>query len=86
MEVPRLGVELELQLPAYTTVTATRDLNPLSGARDLAHIVLDPIGICKLLSHEGNSQNIVSFFGTPEGSSSKARARTHTIAVTKLGP
>ena len=27
MEVPRLGVELELQLPAYTTATATRDLS-----------------------------------------------------------
>ena len=25
MEVPRLEVELELQLPAYTTVIATRD-------------------------------------------------------------
>ena len=25
MEVPRLGVESELQLPAYTTATATRD-------------------------------------------------------------
>ena len=25
MEVPRLGVELELQLPAYTTATAMRD-------------------------------------------------------------
>ena len=25
MEVPRLGVELELQPKAYTTVTATRD-------------------------------------------------------------
>ena len=25
MEVPRLGVEWELQLPAYTTATATRD-------------------------------------------------------------
>ena len=31
MEVPRLGVELELELPAYTTtiVTATRDLNQI---------------------------------------------------------
>ena len=28
MEVPRLGVELELQLPAYTTATATPDLRP----------------------------------------------------------
>ena len=27
MEFPRLGVELELQLPAYTTVTATLDLS-----------------------------------------------------------
>ena len=27
MEVPRLGVELELQRPAYTTATATQDLN-----------------------------------------------------------
>ena len=50
MEVPRLEVQLELQLPAYTTATATPDLsrvfdlhhsswqhwilNPLSGARD----------------------------------------------------
>ena len=45
MEGPRLGVELELQLPAYATVTATPDLShicsqprwilsPLSEARD----------------------------------------------------
>ena len=50
MEVPGLGVELELQLPTYTTATATPDLsricdlccnllqywilNPLSQARD----------------------------------------------------
>ena len=50
MEVPRLGVQLELQLPAYTTATAMPDpscvcdlhhsqqqhpiLNPLSEARD----------------------------------------------------
>ena len=50
MEVPRLGVKLELWLLAYTTVTATQDpshicdlrgslrqhqiLNPLSEARD----------------------------------------------------
>ena len=57
MEVPRLGVQLELQLPAYTTATATRDpslvfdlyhssrqcliLNPLSDARDRTHILTD---------------------------------------------
>ena len=28
-EFPRLGVELELQLPAYTTATATPDLSPI---------------------------------------------------------
>ena len=55
MEVPRLGVELELQLPAYTTATATPDpshvydlhhsswqhqnLNPLSKARDQTWVV-----------------------------------------------
>ena len=57
MEVPRLGVELELQLPNYTTATATLDpsctndlyhslqqcriLNPLSEARDRTQILSD---------------------------------------------
>ena len=27
MEVPRLGVEVKLQLPAYATATGTRDLS-----------------------------------------------------------
>ena len=57
MEVHRLWVELELQLPAYTTATAIQDLshvcslhhsswqcwilNPLSEARDQTHILMD---------------------------------------------
>ena len=57
MEVPRLGVESELQLPAYTAAPATRDLsfvchlhhssqqrwslNPLSKARDQTQILMD---------------------------------------------
>ena len=57
MEVPRLGVQLELQLPAYTTTTAMQDpsricdlqhsswqrrvLHPRSEARDRTHIHLD---------------------------------------------
>ena len=57
VEVPRLGVELELQLLAYATATAVRDLshvcdlhhsswqhwilNPLSGARDRTHVLMD---------------------------------------------
>ena len=57
MEVPGLGVELELQLPAYATATAMWDLshvfnlcyslrqcqilNPLSKARDGTRILPD---------------------------------------------
>ena len=58
LEVPRLGVELELQLPAYTTATATREprricdlphssrqrriLTPLSQAGDQTHNLMVP--------------------------------------------
>ena len=57
MEVPRLGDELELQLPAYTTATATPDpscvgdlhrssrqcwiLNPLSETRGGTCVLVD---------------------------------------------
>ena len=57
MEVPRLGVELELQLPAYATDTAMPDLscicylhhsspqgqilNPLREARDQTLVLMD---------------------------------------------
>ena len=57
MEVPSLGAESQLQLPAYTTATATPDLgcicdlhhssrqcwilNPLSEARDRTGILMD---------------------------------------------
>ena len=60
LEVPRLGVESELQLPASTTATEMRDpshvcdlrhssrqhriLNPLSKARDWTHILVDTSG------------------------------------------
>jgi len=61
MEVSRLGIESELQLPAYATATATwvpshvcdlhhssrqhRILNPLSEAREQTHNLVVPIGI-----------------------------------------
>jgi len=44
MEVPRLGVESELQLPAYTTATATQQhqiLNQMSEARGQTHVLMD---------------------------------------------
>ena len=57
MEVPRLGIELELQPPAYTRATATGDpssvcnlhhsswqcriLNPMSKAKDRTRILMD---------------------------------------------
>ena len=62
MEVPRLGVKSELQLPAYTTATARQDpsrvfclhhssqqrwtLNPLSKAGDRTCILMDASQIC----------------------------------------
>ena len=61
VEVPRLGVELELQLPAYAMAIATPDpshacdlqhslqqhgiLNPLSEGRDRTHILMDTSGV-----------------------------------------
>ena len=76
VEVPRLGVKSELQLPAYTTATATRDLsrvcdlhhsswqrqilNPLSGARDQTLMDISRVG--NLLSRNGNSPQPFSFF------------------------
>ena len=76
MEVPRLGVKSELQLLAYTTATATRDLscicdlyhssqprwilNSLNEARDWAHIFMDPSQVCQLLSWEENSLSFLN--------------------------
>ena len=71
MEVPRLGVKLQLQLPAYTTVTATQDpshildlhsnlwqcqiLTPRSKARDRTHSLMETSEILNPLSHHRNS-------------------------------
>ena len=62
MEVPGLGVESELQLPAYDTATETPDpshvfnlhhssrqlqiLKPLSEARDRTHNLKDTSRVC----------------------------------------
>jgi len=62
MDVARLGVKSELQLPVYARATATQDpshvfdlhhsswqrqiLNPLSRARDQPCILVDPSQVC----------------------------------------
>ena len=45
MEVPRLGVKSELQLPAYATSTATRDLSRTSDLQHSSrqHQILKPL-------------------------------------------
>ena len=76
MEVLRLGVKLELQLPAYTTATAMWDpslvcdlhhssqqcqiLNPLSDARDRIHNLMVPRQICFCCSMMGTSIHSLS--------------------------
>ena len=75
MEVPRLEVESELQLPAYTTAMARPDmscvcdlyhssqqhqiLNPLGEARDRARILMDTSQGHDPLSHGRNSLDTV---------------------------
>ena len=72
MEVPRLGVESELQLPAYTAATATpnpshvyslhhssrqrRIPHPLSEAKDRTCVLMDPSQIFFRCATMGTSQ------------------------------
>ena len=72
MEVASLGVWSALLLPAYTTAIATQDpsyvcnlhhssrqrqiLNPLSGARDWTHVLMDTTQVRSPLSHDRNSR------------------------------
>ena len=80
MEVPRLTVESELQLPAHATATATQDPsrvcnlhhssrqrripNPLSNARDRTRNLMVPSRIRYPLSHDGNSLVLIIKFLT----------------------
>ena len=77
MEVPRLGVESELQRWASATATATLDpssicklqcliLNPLSESRDGTSILMDTIQVLNPLSHD-----IAAFLMLFEGVSEK---------------
>ena len=64
MQIPRLGVESELQLPAYATGTDLSQVNDLhyssqqqqmSKARDQTCIQMGTGQVLNLLSHNGNS-------------------------------
>ena len=72
MGVPRLGVQSELQLWAYTTVTATQDLshvcdlhcssqqhqilNPMNEARDQTRTLMHTSQICSCCTIMGTAQ------------------------------
>ena len=64
MEVPRPGVESELQLPAYARATTTPDLsrvcnldhNPLSKAKDRTCVLMDTSWVHNLLSYNWDSE------------------------------
>ena len=76
MEVPRPGVKSELQLPAYTTATATWDLscicnlchsswqrwilNPLKEPRDQTHDLMIPGRICFCCATTGTLKQTTS--------------------------
>ena len=78
MEVPRLGVELELQLLAYTTATAVPDpssvcdlhcslwqhwiLNPLSGARYQTYVLMATSQVCYCWATTGTPCSVFFFF------------------------
>ena len=75
MEIPRLGVESELQLPACAIAIATLDLshicdvhhslqqcqipNALSETKDRTHILMDTSQV-HFLCHNGNSISLFS--------------------------
>ena len=95
MEVPRLVVELELQLPAYTTAIATRDpsrvydlchnsrqrqiLNPLSEARDWTRVLMDTSSVHWLLSHS-SGWNWFLKIRLYEGKTIQNRRKRHKIS------
>ena len=74
LEVPGVGVKLELQLLAYATATATQDVSRIcsllcslwqcwiliqSETKDWTHILIDTNLVLNLLSHNGNSHQVL---------------------------
>ena len=91
MEVPRLGVQLELQLPAIATATATPDPScvslwqhqipdPLSKARDQTSILMDTSWIYFCCATEGTPCHMC--LHTPE----KVKIECSRSAVRNIQP
>ena len=92
MEVPRLEVESELQLPAYATATAAREpscicelhhsswqrwiLNPLSETRDQTRNLMVPSQICFHCTTTGTPQAPILTYATAGGN---AKSLTHCM-------
>ena len=88
MEVPRIGVESELQLPAYTTATSTPDpsrifdvhhnshqhqvINPLSNARDWSCI---PWMLVRVISAEPRQELLFCLFRATPTTYGSSQAR-----------
>ena len=60
MEVFGLGVESELQVPAYTAAMAMPNPYLLSEARDQTHILMDASQVCHPLSTMGGPRMLLS--------------------------
>ena len=64
MEVPRLELKLELQLPAYTTATAKQDPSPICDLHHSSsqHWILTPLSrFCHLLSCQSIKLTYMAF-------------------------
>ena len=97
MEAPRLGVQWELRLPAYTTATAMQDLshvcdlhhssrqcqilNPLSEARDQTRDLIVPSRICFCCTMAGAPQ---LFYFIKEETDSQ-RVKMYPKSLNQLG-
>ena len=100
MDVPRLGVELELQLLAYNKATATQDQsricdlhhssaqcqipNPLSGPRDQTHIVMDTVEFVSAVPQQG-TPSVLSFKLETKPSSLTSLFSAHSISYQVQG-